>query len=135
MLKKTEKIIQNLAKHYALKVVMLFGSEAKGKARPGSDIDLAILANPSFYDKKFSDFNFDLMRAQEAEHREIEVVPISNQNLLLLFNIFNDGRPLYIADPQEYYRLCNWARISYEESQRFFRGRQHLLEQRIGRLK
>ena len=135
MKKKTEKMIQDLAKQYSLKVVMVFGSEAKGTARAGSDIDLAILANQVFYDKKFSDFNFDLMRAEEIEQREMDVVPIGNQNPLLLFNIFNDGKPLYIADQQEYYRLCNWARISYEESRQFFGGRGKLLVRRVKNLK
>jgi len=135
MRQKTKKIIRDLAKHYAIKVVMVFGSEAKGTTRAGSDIDLAILANQTFYEKKFSNFNCDLMKAEEIEQREIDVVPIGNQNPLLLFNIFNDGAPLYIADQQEYYRLCNWARFSYEESQRFFGGREHLLEKRMKRLK
>lgn len=134
MQRKTEKIIQDLAKQYALKVVMVFGSAAKGTMNADSDIDLAVLANRKFYEKDFSDFNCDLMRAEDVERREIDVVPIGNQNPLLLFNIFNDGKPIYVADQQEYYRLCSWARVSYEESQRFFGGREQLLRKRMKRL-
>lgn len=132
---ETQKIIQELAKKYRLKVVMLFGSAAKEKIRAKSDIDLAILADPDFYEKGFSNFNYDLMEAEKIEQREIEIVPISNQNPILLFNIFNDGIPIYVRNQEEYYRLRSWARFSYEDNQRFFYGREKLLEKRMEKLK
>lgn len=132
---KTKKIICALAKKYHLKVVILFGSSARKKLRPGSDIDLAVLADSQFYESDFSGFNYDLMKAEDIEKREIEVVPISSYNPILLFNIFNDGLPIYIRNKEDYYRLRAWARFTYENSRRFFLGREKLLEKRMERLK
>lgn len=128
---ETKKIIEELARKYRLKAVMLFGSAAKGRTRPGSDVDLAILADQDFYEKNFSDFTYDLMAAEEAEKREFDVVPISGKNPILLYNIFNDGAPIYIRDREEYWRLRSWARFTYEEARRFFYGREKLLEERL----
>ena len=132
---KTKKIIRLLAKKYHLKVVMLFGSLAKNNAQAKSDIDLAVLAAPDFYEKSFADFTYDLMKAEDAEKREIEVVPITGYNPILLFNIFNDGEPVYVSSKEEYSRLRSWARFTYEDSRRFFSGRERLLEKRMERLK
>lgn len=132
---KSQKIIRDLAEKYHLKVAIVFGSAAKGKIQERSDIDLAILAGRDFYEKKNSNFNYDLMKVEEIEKREIDVIPISNQNPILLFNIFNDGIPIYIRDEEEYYRLRSWARFSYEDSERFFYGREKLLEKRMEKLR
>ena len=132
---KTKKIIRDLAKKYHLKAVMLFGSFAKNKTQAKSDIDLAVLAPPDFYEKSFSDFTYDLMKAEDMEKREIEVVPITGYNPILLFNIFNYGVPVYISSKEEYSRLRAWARFTYEDSRRFFSGREKLLEKRMERLK
>ncbi|MGE5528948.1 MAG: type VII toxin-antitoxin system MntA family adenylyltransferase antitoxin [Patescibacteria group bacterium] len=40
--------IRNLARGYDVERVILFGSRARGDARPKSDIDLAVFAGPSF---------------------------------------------------------------------------------------
>lgn len=132
---KTKKIICALAKKYHLKVVILFGSSARKKIQAASDIDLAVLADSQFYESDFSGFNYDLLKAEDIEKREIEVVPISGYNPVLLFNIFNDGLPIYINNQEDYYRLRGWARFTYEDSRRFFPGREKLLEKRLERLK
>lgn len=132
---ETKKIIQDLAKKYRIKVVMIFGSVARKKTQNKSDIDLAILADDDFYKNYFSDFSYDLLRAEEAEKREIDVVPIGNHNPILLFNIFNDGVLIYAEDKEEYQRLRGWARFSYEDNRRFFFGREKLLQKRLEELK
>lgn len=127
-------IICNLAKKYGIKIVMVFGSVAKGKAREGSDIDLAILADKEFYEKHFSDFIYDLTEVENMEKKEVEVVPIGADNPLLLFNIFNDGVPVYIENEEEYRRLRGWARFIYEDNMRFFFGREEMLKKRAEKL-
>ena len=132
---KTVKIIRDLAKKYRLKVVMVFGSAARRHTQAGSDIDLAILADKNFYEKHLSDFNYDLLQAEDIEKKEIEVIPIGNHNPILLFNIFNDGIPIYVQDEEKYHRLQSWARFSYEDNRRFFSGREKLLQKRLQKLR
>lgn len=132
---ETKKIIQDLARKYRIKVAMVFGSAARKKAGDKSDIDMAILADSDFYKKCLSNFNYDLLKAEEIEKKEIDVVPISNHNPILLFNIFNDGVLIYAEDEEEYQRLRGWARFSYEDNKRFFFGREKLLQKRLEELK
>ncbi len=132
---ETKKSIERLAEKYDLKLVMLFGSAAKETMREKSDIDIAILpSDPTFYEKEFSNFNFDLMEAEDMEKREIEVVPISSENPLLLYHIFYYGKPLYIKNKKKWPEIKSWARFTYEDNRRFFYGRENLLKKRINAL-
>lgn len=129
---ETVKIIEELAKKYDLKLVMLFGSVAKENMREKSDIDIAVLpSDQKFYEKDFASFTYDLMEAEDMEKREIEVVPISSENPLLLYHIFYYGKPLYIKNKEKWPEIRSWARFTYEDNQRFFYGREKLLEKKI----
>lgn len=133
---ETEKNIKELGKKYNLKLIMLFGSAARNKENIKSDIDIAIMpSDKNFYENDFSNFNYDLMEAENIEKKEIEVIPISNENPILLYNIFNDGIPLYMKNEQEFSRIKSWARFSYEDNKRFFYGRETLLQRRLAKLK
>ena len=129
-----KKEVARLAKKYELKLVMLFGSSSRGSALTDSDIDLAILANENFYEKKYSDFSYDLTEVENTLKKNIDIVPISNYNPLLLYNIFNDGEALYIRDEDEYASIRSWARFSYEDNQRFFYDRNENIKKRLRRL-
>ena len=132
---ESRKIIEKLAKKFGVKVAIVFGSVARGKEMGKSDIDLAIFADKKFYEEKFSDFIYGLMDAEAVEQKEIDVAPISGENPILLYNIFNDGIPIYIKNEEEYYNLRSWARFVYEDSRRFFFGREDSLKKRLEKLK
>lgn len=132
---ESQKIIEKLAKEFGVKVAIVFGSVARGKEKGKSDIDLAIFADKKFYEEKFSDFIYELMEAEAIEQREIDVVPISGENPILLYNIFNDGIPVYVKNEEEYLNLRSWARFVYEDSRRFFFGREESLKKRLEKLK
>jgi predicted nucleotidyltransferase len=132
---QAKKLIRKLAVKYNLKLVMLFGSAIKKTFQDRSDLDIAILADKDFYEKHYSDFLYDLVKVENLEKREIEVVPISDINPILLYNIFNQGIPLYKKNEEEYWRILNWARITYEENKRFFYGREKLMEKRLAKIK
>lgn len=132
--KKAKNLISDLAIKYDLKLVILFGSSARGAELQKSDLDIAILADHEFYEKHYQDFIFDIAEVENLEKREIEIVPISDRNPILLYNIFNDGIPLYIKDNESYWRTRNWARHSYEENSRFFYGREKLINERLAKV-
>lgn len=131
---KSKKLIKKLAQKYKLKLVMLYGSAAKDKLQVNSDIDLAILGEKDFFEKHISDFNYDMMDVEEIERRNFDIVPISGENPILLYNIFNDGIPVYIQDEEEYCRIRCWARFTYEDNKRFFYGRDELIKKRLKNL-
>ena len=75
------------------------------------------------------------MEAEAIEQKEIEVVPISGENPILLYNIFNDGVPVYIKSEDEYDKLRSWARFIYEDSRRFFLWKRRSFKEKNGKIK
>ena len=83
---------QVFARHATINQVLVFGSRARGTARPGSDIDLAVVA-PQMTDAEFSTL-----------WNEIDALPILFKidllhwdritNPALKDNALRDGRPL-----------------------------------------
>lgn len=132
---KSKKIIKKLAKKYNIKLVILFGSALKDKKlRFKNDIDLAILADKEFYENDYSNFRFELSDVADLEKKEIDTVPISAQNPLLLYDIFQEGEPIYYRSEEEYAEIRSWARWSYEDNSRFFKGQKELLEKGLAKL-
>ncbi len=132
---KSKKMIKKLAKKYGIKLIMLFGSALKDKKlRFKNDIDLAILADREFYENKYSKFRFELQEVADLEKKEIDTVPISAENPILLYDIFQEGEPIYYRSEEEYANTRSWARWSYEDNSRFFGNREELLIKRIKKL-
>lgn len=130
----SKKLIKELAVKYDLKLVMLFGSASRDTEQKNSDIDIAILGNSNFYEKDYSKFLYDMAKIEDVEKREIEVVPISDRNPILLKNIFDGGIPLYIKNQTEYQKIRNWARFSYEDNAKFFHGREKMIKERLSKI-
>jgi len=87
---EAEKIAGELKKYQKVMAVILFGSHAKGKAKPLSDIDIAVIVKDP--DKKteaeiagFSSNVFDMVNF----HR----LP-----LYIQFEVLKHGRPLFVRD-------------------------------------
>ncbi|MFH1392703.1 MAG: nucleotidyltransferase domain-containing protein [bacterium] len=123
--------IAKIAKRYNLEMVLLFGSQINGKARPDSDLDIAVLDNKpetyqrfgnlfNLFSRIFSGFNIDLRL-------------IKNSEPVLLFSVFNDGQLLY-GDTQKYFNYKAFAYKNYVDSKPLFELKQRLLEKRQKKL-
>jgi predicted nucleotidyltransferase len=80
----------------------LFGSQASGKARPESDVDLAFLLNDSFDRSKSFDLRIryatDLSRLLRME---VDTVLLNDANEVLSGQIFSRGMVVYGNDTPE----------------------------------
>ncbi len=133
---KSKEIIKTIAEKYDLILVILFGGMAKGVYDRKSDIDLAILPKSrSLYENEtFSKLIYDFMLVEDIEKREVDVVLITSENPLLLYQIGKYGEPVYEKDDECYMRFLNWSRFTYEDNRRFNSGLKELVLENIKRL-
>lgn len=82
-----DRLRRALASFPEVKLAVLFGSTARGKARPGSDVDLGLLLEPYSADLRFR-VEAELGR---AAGREVDTVLLDEAPPLLRFEVARDG--------------------------------------------
>ncbi len=80
-----------------VKFAYLFGSLARGKAGPLSDLDLAVYLEP-YSHKRFLDLYAACSRALKRDDLDL-VVLNRTENLILLESIIREGKLLFERDP------------------------------------
>ncbi len=108
---------QALEKHLAasneVSLAYLFGSEARGDAREGSDVDIAVLLTRG-RPKKLMDLPVNLAHDLEAiAGRPVDLVVLQEASPDLIHRILRDGQVLYERDTAERIRFEVWARNEY----------------------
>ncbi|HEV7784094.1 MAG TPA: nucleotidyltransferase domain-containing protein [Thermoanaerobaculia bacterium] len=78
----------------AVRLAVLFGSTARGEARPRSDVDLGVLLDPDTPASR-REVEAELGRAAE---REVDVIFLADAPPLLRFEISRDGVLLFEKD-------------------------------------
>jgi predicted nucleotidyltransferase len=105
------------AAHPWVEAVYLFGSRARGCARPGSDVDLAVLPHRS--GPPIDRIAAEAELARFAEDRlgiPVDVVLIRRDlSPGLLFDIFSVETILYACDPEAAHRAACQARAEYRD--------------------
>jgi uncharacterized protein len=93
---KQKEKIQEIAKKYQLKLVLLFGSQVSGKTNKESDFDVAYLSkkNLSFDEENYLNYEFTNI----FQHDRVDTVNIKKASPLLLFGIFRECRVLFEQD-------------------------------------
>lgn len=86
-----ETIIPIFTAHPGVKLAWLFGSQARGTARPGSDFDFAVVG----------DFDLLALRADldEALGHEVDVVDLNRDHLPLMRAVLREGQLVYESTP------------------------------------
>ena len=98
--------------------VYLFGSTAAGRARPGSDLDLAILPTGFISALQIQQSRFQLA---EALGRDVDLIDLARSSTVLRKEVLGNGRLLYETAPDrrakfEMYALSDYARLNEERS-------------------
>jgi|SRR5690606_23798445 len=76
--------------------VWLFGSRARGAARPDSDVDLAVLGPTAFDPVAVFDLGLEL---GVLARRDVDLVDLRSAPVVLRKEILTTGRPLLCNDP------------------------------------
>ncbi len=118
--------LRGIARRYGLRLIVLFGSRARGDASPGSDCDVCVSATTLRGDPV--DLAYELSKSL---HEDVDLCVFERIGPSLMWTIALEGRLLHGA-PEDFERLrlrgikeCQDARKYLEASRRF-------LDRRLG---
>ena len=111
---KKEAIIENITKHYQLKLLLLFGSRVSGKIHRESDYDIAYLSRRVLDLDEEGSLILDLLPiVKESDERLINLVNIKKAMPLLLYAMTSRARVLYESEPTMFAKLRAYAFKKY----------------------
>ena len=104
-------IKEYIASKPAIILAYLFGSHAKEKLRPTSDVDIAILAVPSidYYKLRFA-LEEELAKMLE---RDVDVIPLNNAPLFLQYQVLKYGKIIFERSQRERVQFEVYSRRHY----------------------
>ena len=123
--------LKKVARRYNLDLIVLFGSHAKGRARRGSDVDIAVRARR----RRWGDADWeldlvgDLAGALESGG-EVDVAFLNGADPILLFEVASDGVPLFEAEPAGFAQFCSYAARRYDDNRKWFERRRRYQERK-----
>ncbi len=93
----------------AVRLAVLFGSQARGRAGPKSDVDLGLILDPDTRDER----RRVEVAAGRAARREVDVVYLEEAPPLLRFQIARDGVVLVGREPRTWPRFKARAMVDW----------------------
>lgn len=94
-----EKIIEALTEHLkahpAIEFAILFGSQAQGKAKSESDLDIAIYLNRALSLEEYLTLNLQL---EKISGREVDLIILNEASPLLKHQVMKNRKVLFIRN-------------------------------------
>lgn len=126
-----------LCERHAVSLAVLFGSVAKGGAKPGSDIDLAVsLDRPTERKEGGRAASARLALMDDAmaylQTSRIDLVILNHADSLLRFEVARTGKAVYQAAEGDFASFCSLALRQHEDSRVFYEAMDRYLSQTVG---
>jgi predicted nucleotidyltransferase len=122
-----EQALSEVCQRHGISLVVLFGSHAKGAARPESDLDLGVLVDeyPVEPERELALIR-DLVQA--LRRADLDLTILNHANPSLCYQAARDGLPLYEREPGAFarFRFRAWKR--FIDTARFRRLQQTYVE-------
>ena len=90
--KIVDRVVEDLKKYPEVVAIVLYGSYAKGKEKPLSDIDIAVILKDQNLEAEVSSFSSNIL----------DVVPFHRLPLYIQFEVLKYGKVLFSRD-REYF--------------------------------
>lgn len=109
-----------------VRAALVFGSRATGRARPDSDIDIAVLLAKAPRSEERKNVSWSLLTALGSELRSdrVDLVLLNEAPPKLAFHVLKHGLVAFARDPVELHRFrvrTYSLHADYEPVERFFR--------------
>jgi predicted nucleotidyltransferase len=111
--------LERVSRVHPVQLAYLFGSHARGNADIESDLDIAVLADPTLSKEERHALKLRLHRAfREAlpiEYGEIDMVVLQDVPVLLQYNVVRDGKCIYALRPTVHHAYELMVRNRYDD--------------------
>lgn len=128
---KQKQKIEETAKKYSLKLILLFGSRATGKINKESDYDVAYLPSKNLSFDEEVDINFQFTIIFPQEQYRVDTVDMRKAPPLLLYAIFRECQVLFAKDNLIFFAYRAYAYKKYIEAKPIYEERFKKLKERI----
>ena len=115
-------IAEVAAAHPQLRLVVLFGSVARGRATPRSDVDLGVLADGAC--------DLDALYVSLApvlKSDRLDLVDLRRAGPILAFAVARDGAPLFEGEPGTWRQFQSLAQRRYADTAKLRRAQERAL--------
>jgi predicted nucleotidyltransferase len=139
MIAMDKKRLARVAARYHLDLIVLFGSQATGRARADSDLDVAVRGyKPGWIGARRVrewEWKMEVMGAVASAvdgGHEVDVSFLNRATPLLLFEVARQGQLLYEKKPGDFTVFRSYAARRYDDNDKFFRARTESLRRWLG---
>ena len=130
-IEKIKEASQGIGERHGLRLVVLYGSVAKGKAKEGSDVDLAVLGQSVLEFKEIIEIIDEFTAALQIN--EIYVNSLHRADPLFRQQVMGAGVLLY-GDELDFIKFKTFAFRDYVESKSLFDLKEKMVKKRLGML-
>lgn len=123
---KFKEVAKKIAEERGLSLVLLFGSQARGKTHRGSDFDFGVLGERRFSPLEIADLVFSFSQAFKLSN--VEIADLKSAPPLLMKEMFKDGLLLYEKESLLFLNFKIYAVRRYTESKPLLELRRVQLE-------
>lgn len=114
--KKQKEKINQIGKKYNLKLILLYGSFARGENHPGSDLDIAVLGKESINLDTLLNIYYEMCLIFGNDPLgELDLSSLHDVNPLFRFYVMRDSMLLF-GKTVDYYSFKAYAFRDYQES-------------------
>lgn len=118
--KEQKQKIEEIGRKYNLKLILLHGSYATGKIKPGSDLDVAVLGKKPIEFEELLKIHGDLANIfGDNRERELDLKSLHKINVLFRFEVMRYSVLLY-GNLIDYYSFKAYAFRDFQDSQSLF---------------
>ena len=125
--------LDDVARRYGLDLVVVFGSQTRGRAVPDSDVDVAV----RFQRRPWGDVDRELdligeLVAAITGDGDLDVAFLNGAGPLLLFQVACTGKLLYEKTPGTFALFRSYAARRYYDHRKFFEWQDRYLQRHYG---